>query len=180
MKTTDIIERLKVELRVSNERQLAQRLGIPVPTVYEWKRRGRIPPGGLARIAVAIGRSVEWVRTGQPSALEIATETARVVEATPGASERATGPALRMKPLIEAFEGFPLGSVKALDTVIEVVRYIKDAGPEERELISMLLAILRGRNRENVEAIKSNIKAFYKSREMDSEPMLPTQRKAAG
>lgn len=44
----------------------------------------------------------------------------------------------------------------------------------------MLRAILRGRNRENVEAIKSNIKAFYKSREMASEPLHPTQRKATG
>lgn len=51
---------------------------------------------------------------------------------------------------------------------------------DERELICMLLAILRGRNRENVEAIKSNIRAFYKSREMESEPLLPTQRKAVG
>jgi len=51
---------------------------------------------------------------------------------------------------------------------------------EEREFVDMLLAILRSRNRENVEAIRSNIKAFYKSREMASEPLLPTQRKAAG
>lgn len=50
---------------------------------------------------------------------------------------------------------------------------------EEKELVGMLLAILRGRNRENVQAIKSNIRAFYKSREM-AEPLLPTQRKAAG
>lgn len=56
----------------------------------------------------------------------------------------------------------------------------RDLTREERELVRMLLAILRGRNRENVQAIKSNVKAFYKSREMDSEPMLPTQRKAAG
>lgn len=55
-----------------------------------------------------------------------------------------------------------------------------DLTREEKELVRMLLAVLRGRNRENVQAIKSNIKAFYKSREMDSEPMLPTQRKAAG
>lgn len=55
-----------------------------------------------------------------------------------------------------------------------------DLTREEKEIIRMLLAILRGRNRENVQAIKSNVKAFYKSREMASEPMLPTQRKAAG
>ena len=55
-----------------------------------------------------------------------------------------------------------------------------DLSVEEGELVDMLLAVLRGRNRENVEAIKSNIKAFHKSREMASEPLLPTQRKAAG
>lgn len=55
-----------------------------------------------------------------------------------------------------------------------------DLTREEEELMDMLLAVLRGRNQENVEAIKSNIRAFYKSREMASEPMLPTRRKAAG
>lgn len=59
-------------------------------------------------------------------------------------------------------------------------RALPDLTREERELVDMLLAVLRGRNRENVEAIRSNIKAFYKSREMASAPVLPTQRKATG
>jgi len=108
-----------------------------MPTLANWKKRGRIPAGGVARIAVAIGRSVEWVRTGLPSALEIATDTAKAVEAA-GSPESSVGAAFRVTSFAGAMEDL-LGDAKAVDLLIEVARYIKDAKREDRDTIRRLL-----------------------------------------
>lgn len=143
MKALDIIERLKVELRVSNERQLAQRLGIPIPTVYEWKRMGRIPPGGIARIAVSIGRSVEWVRTGQPSALEAASRLARELDRVEEVPTYLRAPSRQMERFVRIMEGFPVMDQQAMGLLAAVAEYIKEGTHPERDTIRRLLRGLK-------------------------------------
>lgn len=140
----EILDRLKASLDVHSDLALAKRLGIPQGTLAKWRARGRIPPGGVARIAVAVGRSVDWVLTGQPSPLEAATETARAIEAIGGLSEQAAALTGRMKPVVDALgDNFPWGDIKAVDLLVEVARYIKDAPRTDRETIRRLVEGLR-------------------------------------
>jgi len=143
--------------------------------VFAERLASLIPPRGKAGFARAIGvrpqQLSKYLRGQVPfkNALEriAAVGGCSVAWLLTGCEEAAQyEPSARASPMVKE----------------ESARYAPDqtATMEERELIGMLLAILRGRNRENVEAIKSNIRAFYKSREMDSEPTVPTQRKVAG
>lgn len=136
MEVPEIIERLRCELRVPNERQLARRLEIPLTTLRGWKERGRIPPGAIARIAVAVGRSVEWVRTGQPSRLELATEAARLAEGMPQIQD-----VERIRQIEELAERVLLSG--GVDLMVEVLNYIIDAPRQERDTIRRLIRGLK-------------------------------------
>jgi hypothetical protein len=148
MEPLDIIERLKVKAGAFNEKQLAERLGLPVSTLYAWIKRGRIPPGGIARIAVAIGRSVEWVRTGQPSPLEAATQVAEALEATEGLPPALRQQIGRLEPLTRAVEGFLDADFGAIDLLIALMPYIKDAPREERETLRRVVEGLQSGGRD--------------------------------
>ncbi|MBI5328345.1 MAG: helix-turn-helix transcriptional regulator [Deltaproteobacteria bacterium] len=51
---------------------------------------------------------------------------------------------------------------------------------KEREYVKMLIDILRGQNQECAEAIKSSIKAFWKSRDLASNISIHKKTKKAG
>ncbi len=67
-------------------------------------------------------------------------------------------------PVSIFFEEFPESYQK------KIKKKTKHYSPDEQRYINMLIDILRGRNIENTEAIKSNIVAFWKSRNMDNSP----------
>lgn len=138
MQSVEILDRLKVACGVDSDLSLANRLNIPQGTIAKWRKRGRIPPGGIARIAVAIGRSVEWVRTGTPSRLEMATEAARVAE---GMSQYIVRDTEQIRKIEEIAEG--LLTSGGVDLLMELAAYIKDAPRQERDTIRRLLRGLK-------------------------------------
>lgn len=139
----EIIDRLKNTLRAGSDSELARRLGVPQTTVSAWRQRGRIPPGAIARIAVAIGRSVEWIRTGQPSALETATALAKGLESLEGVPAHQRVTSRQMEHFAQVMEDFPVMDRQAVGLLAAVAQYIKEGSGQERETIRRLLRGLR-------------------------------------
>lgn len=128
VRAADVLDRLQAELRVPSDLALAHRLGLRQSTVASWRQRGRITAGGIARIATAIGRSVEWVRTGaEPS-------QAPAAVGEPGASH-APGRLLRvlldpdLTAIVSAWEGLEF---EERQTVLRVVGGLQSGSAEVR------------------------------------------------
>lgn len=139
----EIIDRLKNTLRAGSDSELARRLGVPQTTVSAWRQRGRIPPGAIARIAVAIGRSVEWVKTGSLSQIEAATRVAEELDSTQGIPLELRQRISWLKPLAEAVESFQDADADAIELLVTLLPYIRMATHVERETIRRLLRGLR-------------------------------------
>jgi hypothetical protein len=58
------IERMIAATETRNERQMLEKSGFSTGAGANWKKRGRVPDGALAKVSQMSGRSVEWLRTG--------------------------------------------------------------------------------------------------------------------
>lgn len=119
----EIIGRLKRLLGVKGDAALARALDLPQPTLANWKSRGSISVGAMARIATKVGRSIEWIATGRE-------QTTQAIAALGQQAKRLQDGVLEVP--------FP-----AFDVTEQFLCYIKDAPPEERETILRLLRGLR-------------------------------------
>jgi transcriptional regulator with XRE-family HTH domain len=116
----EIIERLKGLVNAKSDFELSKKLAIPQTTISNW-RIGRSQPsvGTILGIATKVGKSIEWIATGQEQMTQAIEEKS-----------------LQIHRVQEELGKVPFS---ALDATEEFLRYIKDAKREERETIRRLL-----------------------------------------
>lgn len=138
--------RLKELRNILTQKDFAKKIGIPLVTYQKYESGERMPPGPiLERVAELYGKTVDWL-LGRSIESVIATARAE--------HEAEIAELTALSKL--AFEKLT-SSLGAAYT------------PEERELMVMLVMILRGKNEDNRRAIIENVKAFYKTRNVTTE-----------
>jgi len=67
LKTTDILERVKKELNIKNDTELAKHLQLNLNTLYSWKNRNSFDINVIYTFCKEKGLNLAWVLTGEGS-----------------------------------------------------------------------------------------------------------------
>lgn len=183
----DVGKRLEKLRKNLTQAEFAKKIGISLRTYQYYESGERLPPDPvLERIAEECNTTKDEILGRGFASLErlFAQEKAKI------AAEKAELEGLEKKlrdKLLEWGIPVPENTLAFLEVVtfynkhgINIVELIKGAKEpihtgEEQELIDMLVAILRGENEDNKKAIIENVKAFYKTRNVN----IPNEIKKA-
>lgn len=138
----EILDDIKKYKNIPNDYDLANLLGVKANTVSTWRSRKTIPYKKLVAFA-----NVEDIDINDVLNIEFSQWRVKKGE-RPAAAEGVTG-----EPVIK-YEG-------------PERRRNWPYSQEEQEFVNMLISILRGKNEDNKKAIIENIKAFYKTRDIE-------------
>ncbi len=143
---------------LKNDTAVAGKLGVTPQAISNCRKKGKIPPDHVVRFAELFGLSVDWLLTGRGRM-----ERDWGVEAGGEGGEGGEGRPWRPGGLAPET---PFGAAAYGITGGEWaygVSSISDLSPEEIICVGMVLKILRGSNKSNVEALKHFVNSLLKS-----------------
>ncbi len=174
----EIGNRLKELRKNLTQKEFATKIGVPLVTYQRYESGERLPPEPvLKRIAEICNTTVDVIQANDPFAsLKGLFDKERQEIATEKAETAAYWKIIREKlsskleiPIPENISAFLEVLAFYSKQKINIVSLIKGHTytRKEQELIDMLVGILRGENKDNSKAIIENVKAFYKTRDIN-------------
>ena len=174
----DIGNGLKKLRKSLSQKEFAEKIDVPFRTYQRYESGERLPPEPvLKRIAEICNTTVDVIQGNDPFAsLKRMFDEERQKIATEKAETAAYLETVREKlsskmgiPIPENISAFLEVLAFYSKQKINIVSLIKGHTytRKEQELIDMLVGILRGENEDNSKAIIENVKAFYKTRNIN-------------
>jgi transcriptional regulator with XRE-family HTH domain len=139
MKAAEIIDLLRLKLGVRSDLALAKRLDIPQGTVAKWRKSGSISAGAAARIAVALGQTLEEI-VKQERARGAVTQAVQDLEAVYRAGQVGAQLVASHDRLDALVKTMPFNLIEPTE---QLLAYMRSARVEDVQTITRLLAGLQ-------------------------------------